>query len=56
VFLAYLRGAGGNTAFTDNGLRVKGQASDDPPVTAIPAGGQDVDDAIAAAIGAPPAG
>ncbi len=56
VFLAYLRGAGGDTAFTDNGLRVEGQASDDPPVTAIPAGGQDVDDAIAAAIGAPPAG
>jgi hypothetical protein len=56
VFFAYLRGAGGDTAFTDNGLRVEGQATDGPPVTAIPAGGQDVDAAIAAAVGATPAG
>lgn len=56
VFLAYLRGAGGDQAFTDNGLRVEGAAATGPAVTMVPAAGSAVDAAIAAAIGAVPAG
>ena len=52
VFLAYLRGAGGDQAFTENGLRVEGAGTGDSAVTVIPGAGPEVDTAIATAIGA----
>lgn len=56
LFLAYLRGAGGDKAFTDNGLRVEGSSTDGPEATPLAAGGAAVDAAIATAIGATPTG
>jgi hypothetical protein len=53
LFMAYLRGAGGDTAFTDNGLVAAGGAGQ---AQQLPDAGQHVADAIATAIGASPAG
>ena len=53
LFMAYLRGSGGDTAFTDNGLVPAGGTGQAQP---LPDAGQQVADAIATAIGASPAG
>lgn len=52
LFLAYLRGPGGDTAFTANGFEVAGADSAAAPVDA----GPEVAAALATAIGAAPAG
>ena len=56
LFLAYLRGTGGDQAFTENGLLVEGSGGGAAAVTVVPAAGAEVDDALATAIGAAPAG
>ena len=51
LFLAYLRGPGGDTAFTDHGFELAGQSTDTAPDA-----GPEVAAALATAIGAAPAG